>query len=84
SGENIASFGEAAMGAVSTVMVARKLGVGRFINKEVQNYRKASPQDRRSLFQHPIPATMTRTYEAMFGGKWGSKEAADSKRGKGA
>jgi hypothetical protein len=71
SGENIATFGEAAMGAVSTVMVARKMGAATSISKELSGYRKAKfdGKGKEPYFQHPIPATMSRTYEKMFGRK---------------
>jgi len=71
SGENIAAFGEAAMGAVSTVVVARKLGAATFLSKEINGYRKAKAEGKgkQPYFQHPIPATMSRTYEMMFGPK---------------
>jgi len=71
SGENISAFGEAAMGAVSTVMVARKMGAATFISKEISGYRKAKAdgKGKQPYFQHPIPSTMSRTYEAMFGRK---------------
>jgi hypothetical protein len=71
SGENIAAFGEAAMGAVSTVMVARKLGAGTAMSKEIASYRKAKAEGkgREPFFQYPIPSTMSWTYERMFGRK---------------
>lgn len=91
SGENIASLGEAAMGAVSTVMVARKMGAAGSISKEISSYRKAKAdgKGKEPYFQHPIPATMSRTYEAMFGRKKpaatdAAKPAAADSRGKGA
>lgn len=91
SGENIASLGEAAMGAVSTVMVARKMGAASSISKEISSYRKAKfdGKGKEPYFQHPIPATMSRTYEAMFGRKKpaaadAAKPAAAAKGGKGA
>lgn len=91
SGENIASMGEAAMGAVSTVMVARKMGAATSISKEISSYRKAKAdgKGKEPYFQHPIPATMSRTYEAMFGRKKpaatdAAKPAAAAPRGKGA
>jgi len=93
SGENIAAFGETAMGAVSTVMVARKMGAASSISREIASYRKAKAENkgREPYFQHPIPATMSRTYEMMFGRrKPASPEAAKpaapaaTPRGKGA
>lgn len=69
SGENIAAFGEAAMGAVQTVVVARKMGAATMLSKEINGYRKAKfdGKGKEPYFQHPIPATMSRTYETMFG-----------------
>lgn len=90
SGENIASMGEAAMGAVSTVMVARKMGAATSISKEISSYRKAKAdgKGKEPYFQHPIPATMSRTYEAMFGRKKPASaevtKPAETKGGKGA
>ena len=93
SGENIAAFGEAAMGAVQTVVIARKMGVATSISKEISGYRKAKfdGKGKQPYFQHPIPSTMSRTYEAMFGRKKpstpdGAKPAATAAapRGKGA
>ena len=71
SGENLAAFGEAAMGAVQTVAVARKMGAAGSISKEISAYRKARAdgKGKQPYFQHPIPATMSRTYEMMFGRK---------------
>lgn len=71
SGENITAFAEAAMGAVSTVMVARKLSAANSLGKEINGYRKAKAdgKGKEPYFQHPIPATMSRTYERMFGRK---------------
>ena len=93
SGENIAAFGEAAMGAVQTVVVARKLGAATFLSKEINGYRKAKAdgKGKEPYFHHPIPATMSRTYEKMFGRKTqvlsqAAKPAASATapRGKGA
>lgn len=71
SGENIASFGEAAMGAVNTVMVASKMGVASSLSKEISGYRKAKAdgKGKEPFFQHPIPSTMSKTYDRMFGPK---------------
>lgn len=79
SGENIAAFGEAAMGAVSTVMVARKLGAATAMSKEIAGHRKAKAEGkgREPFFQYPIPSTVTWTYERMFG----RRGAAASKPG---
>lgn len=71
SGENIAAFGEAALGAVQTVVVARKMGAATSLSREIGAYRKAKAdgKGKEPYFQHPIPATMSRTYEMMFGRK---------------
>jgi hypothetical protein len=89
SGENIAAFGEAAMGAVQTVVVARKMGAAASISKEIGSYRKARAEGKgkEPYFQHPIPATMSRTYEMMFGRKKPAGETpkpAAATRGNGA
>jgi hypothetical protein len=71
SGENIAAFGEMAMGAVGTAVAARKMGMASFMSKEISGYRraKAEGKGREPFFQYPIPSTMTKTYEKMFGRK---------------
>lgn len=71
SGENIASFGGAAMGAISTVMVASKMGAARSLGQEISGYRKAKAdgKGKEPFFQHPIPSTMSKTYDRMFGPK---------------
>jgi hypothetical protein len=90
SGENIAAFGEAALGAVQTVVVARKMGAATFLSKEINGYRKAKAdgKGKEPYFQHPIPATMSRTYEMMFPRKKPEPAkpaaAAAAPRGKGA
>ncbi|MDE2491541.1 MAG: hypothetical protein KGM24_11885 [Elusimicrobia bacterium] len=67
SGENLAAFATAALGAVETVVVAKQLQIGRFANREIAAYGRSSPKQQRSFLHHPIPASMTRTYEMMFG-----------------
>ena len=83
SGENLAAFGEAAMGAVQTVAVARKMGAASSISKEISAYRKARAdgKGKEPYFQYPIPATMSRTYEMMFGRKKSAAPAASNSAG---
>lgn len=86
SGENIAAFGEAALGAVSTVMVARKMGAASSLGKEYGGYRKAKAagKGREPFFQYPIPSTMSKTYDRMFGRKKPAPEPMNFTGGKGA
>lgn len=67
SGENLAAFGEAALGTMQTLVIAKTLSTGKFASSEVEKYKKASPHEQKSFFHHPIPATMTRTYQSLFG-----------------
>jgi hypothetical protein len=67
SGENIATLGAAALGAVQTTIVAKQLQAGRFLSKEADRYAKAKPDERRSLYHHPIASTMTAARDRLFG-----------------
>jgi hypothetical protein len=86
SGENLAMFGEAALATVQTVMITRKMGVGKFLSREVERYRKASPEDRKSHSQfplralafHTIPTTATAAYRKLF-----QRPASGSEAGRG-
>ena len=74
SGESLAMFGEAALATVQTIMITRKMGVGSFLSREIERYRKASPEDRKSHSQfplralafHTIPTTATSAYRKLF------------------
>ncbi len=66
SGENIAAFGETALGAVEAITIARTLKAGKFLSGEVDRYRRDKPEFRRSLFHHPIPMTATLAYNRLF------------------
>lgn len=74
SGENLAMFGEAALGAVQTIMIAKKMGAGLSVARGIDNYRKAKPEDK-TFMNHPMPHTATFAFQKMFGGK---KPAAPS------
>ena len=67
SGENLAAFGVGALGTVQTLLIAKKMSVGTFASREVAGYLRAPPQEKRSFFHQPIPATMTATYDKLFG-----------------
>lgn len=67
SGESIASFGEAALGAVEAITIARTLNAGKFVSNEVDRYRRDKPSFKSSLFHHPIPMTATLAYNRLFG-----------------
>jgi len=67
SGENIAAFGEAALGAVEAVSIARTLRAGNFLGREMDRYRRDKPQYRASFFHHPIPVSATSAYNRLFG-----------------
>jgi hypothetical protein len=69
SGENLASFGAAALGTMQTLVIAKTMTTGKFVSHEVEKYKKASGPEQRSFFHHPIPATMTRTYQRLFGAR---------------
>lgn len=83
SGENIAAFGEAAMGAVGTVMVARKMGAATGLSREVERYRQAKVAGggKEPFFRHPIPSTMSKTYEMMFGRRRPAAAAGERRGG---
>jgi len=68
SGENIAMFGEAALGAVQTILIAKKLGGGLSIARGIDNYRRTKPQDR-TFMNHPLPHTATYAFQKLFGQK---------------
>jgi len=68
SGGNLAAFGATAFGAVQSLIVAKTLfTTGQFANAETVKFKKASEEEQRSYFHHPIPATMTYLYERTFG-----------------
>ena len=69
SGENLAAFGEAALGTIQTLVIAKTMTTGKFVSHEVEKYKKASAPEQKSFFHHPIPATMTRTYQRLFGAR---------------
>jgi hypothetical protein len=66
SGDNIAMFGEAALGAVQTIMIAKKLGAGMSVARGIDNYRRAAPQDK-NFMNHPLPHTATFAFQKLFG-----------------
>lgn len=68
SGENIAMFGEAALGAVQTIMIAKKLGAGMSVAKSIDNYRRARPEEK-NFMNHPLPHTATFAFNKLFGDK---------------
>lgn len=68
SGENIAMFGEAALGAVQTIMIAKKMGAGLSVARSVDNYRKAKPEEK-TFMNHPLPHTATFAFQKLFGQK---------------
>ena len=75
SGDNLAAVGEAALGTVQTLIIAKNMAAGRLISKEVAGYKKAPEHEQRSFFHHPIPATMTKTYDRLFGARKPAKDA---------
>ncbi len=81
SGENIAAFGEAAFGTVQTIMVAKKLGAGMALSREIEKFKRASPEEKQSLFHHPIPATATLAYRRLFGGPKGKSGQSKAPEG---
>ena len=68
------------------------MGAATFLSKEINGYRKAKAdgKGKEPYFHHPIPATMSRTYEMMFPRKKPTPDAskpaatAPAPRGKGA
>jgi hypothetical protein len=68
SGENIAMFGQAAMGGVQTIVAAKKLGAGLAMARGVDQYRTAKPQDK-TFMNHPLPHTATAAFQKLFGQK---------------
>ncbi|MDD5657585.1 MAG: hypothetical protein PHF00_10070 [Elusimicrobia bacterium] len=84
SGENLAMIGAAALTTVQAVLVTKKMGAGAFFSREVERYRKAEPEDRKSHTQfplralafHTIPTTATSAYRKLFPpkGNVGNKE----------
>lgn len=68
SGENLAMFGEAALGGVQTIMIAKKLGAGMSVARSVDNYRKARSEDK-TFMNHPLPHTATFAFQKLFGPK---------------
>lgn len=67
SGENLASFGEMALGAVQAITISRTMKAGKFLSGEVDRYRRDKPEFQKSLFHHPIPMTATLAYSRLFG-----------------
>lgn len=65
SGENLAMFGEAALGAVQTIMIAKKMGAGLSVARGVDSYRKAKPEDK-TFMNHPLPHTATFAFQKLF------------------
>jgi len=67
SGGNLAAFGATAFGAAQTLLIARTISTGRFLNREAQKLSRAPAEERVSLLQHPISAPMTALYRRTFG-----------------
>jgi hypothetical protein len=67
SGDSIAAFGEAALGAVEAISISRTMKGGKFLSGEVDRYRRDKPEFQKSLFHHPIPMTATLAYNRLFG-----------------
>lgn len=80
SGENLAAFGEAALATIQTVSIAKTLSTGKFTSQEVQKYMRAPLPEQKSFFHHPVPATMTRTYERLFGPRKPAAGAANAEK----
>ncbi|MFA6093850.1 MAG: hypothetical protein WCU88_09845 [Elusimicrobiota bacterium] len=73
SGENLAMMGTVVMSTVNAISLGKAIQTGRFINKEAEKLKRASPAERMSRFHHPISSTMTRAYRALFD-KRGAKQ----------
>ena len=66
SGENLAMFGEAALGAVQTILIAKKIGAGLSVARSVDNYRRSERKDK-TFMNHPLPHTATFAFKKLFG-----------------
>lgn len=79
SGENLAIFGEAALGAIHTVSIAKTLRTGSFVSSKTEAFRRDKEPFKSSAFHHPIAypfaATMTAVRERYFPQKVDPKAA---------
>jgi hypothetical protein len=80
SGENIAMFGQAALGGVQTIMAAKKLGAGLSVARGIDKYRTAMPQDK-NYMNHPFPHTATAAFHKLFGKKAPAPDATHAAHG---
>lgn len=73
SGENLAAFGEAALGAMQTISLVKTLRTGTFISDKVDSFRRDKEPYKSTVFHHPIAypvaATMSSLRERYFPSK---------------
>lgn len=70
SGENLAAFGEAALGAIQTVSFVKTMRAGSFISSKVEAFRRDREPFKNHIFHHPVAypvaATMTAVGRRFF------------------
>lgn len=70
SGENLAAFGEAALGAVQTISFVKTMRAGSFISSKVEAFRRDKDPFKNHIFHHPmaypVAATMTAVGRRFF------------------
>ncbi len=70
SGENLAAFGEAALGTIQTISLVKTMRTGSFISSKVADFKRDKEPYKSSVFHHPIAypfaATMTAARERYF------------------
>ncbi len=78
SGENLAAFGEAALGAVQTLSLVKTLRAGTFISSKIDGFRRDRDPFKNNIFHHPVAypvaATMTAVGRRIFPRKDAKKE----------
>lgn len=80
SGENLAAFGEAALGAVQTISFVKTMRAGSFISSKVEAFRRDKEPFKNNIFHHPVAypvaATMTAVGRRFFPRKDAGKDAS--------
>lgn len=65
SGDNIAAFGEAALGAVHAVAMVKTMRAGDIISSKIDSYRRDSDPYKSHVFHHPVAYPVTATMTAL-------------------
>lgn len=65
SGENLAAFGEAALGAVQAASIVKTMRAGSIISSKIEGYRRDKEPFKSHIFHHPVAYPVAATMTAL-------------------